>query len=166
MAAVGEKLEPYEVIATGPRQAKITSLDDALKELPRRHVMRVEKYYIDTTSQINAAVPEFVGRDIRGYWSYADKAVHLNSKLYVKNTIFHEVGHAAYSTGIVPFPQKPLWKAWYQKATAGQIKYPSQYALTNEGEFFAECYSHYYLKKYHLIDDGIKKWFDKTFKGG
>lgn len=167
VAAAGEKLEPYTIDATGPREAKVPTLEAALKDLPRSHAMRVEKFYIDTKSQLYASAPELRGQAINGYWSYADKAVHLNVKTgFTKQTIFHEVGHAVYSTGGVPYPQKPLWQAWYKKATFGQIKYPSQYALTNESEFFAECYTHYWQKKYHLIDDGIKKWFDKTFIRG
>ncbi|MCK4760214.1 MAG: hypothetical protein KAT69_09190 [Candidatus Aminicenantes bacterium] len=165
LKAVG-RIEFYKIEATGPRQAKVASLEDALKELPRRHVMRVEKYYIETPNKMYLECPHFKG-EAAGYWRYGDKSIHLGSKWATnKQVIFHEVGHAAYETGIVPYTQKPLWKAWYEKAINYQIKFPSQYALTNEGEFFAECYSHYHLKNYHLIDDGIKKWFDKTFKGG
>lgn len=163
IAALGFEPKPYVIEATGPRAEKVKSVDDALKELPPRHVYRVEKFHIDTTSQINAQVPSFKGQDIAGYWDRVDRSVHLNSKWYDKGTIFHEVGHAVQETGgFIPLKQEAVWKAWFKKAEFGQIKYPSQYALTNEAEFFAECYSHYYAKNYHLIDDAIKKWFDKT----
>ena len=159
-------IEYYKIEAAGPRIQKISSVEESLKKLPSRHTFRVEKYHIDTTSQFNAQVPAFKKRDIAGYWMYSDKSVHLNSKWLTEQVIFHETGHAVYETGIVAFNQKSLWKAWFHKAEMWRIKYPSQYALTNEGEFFAECYASYYQKNYHLIDDGIKKWFDKTFKGG
>ena len=166
IAAAGEKPKPYEIEATGPRRERIKSVESALKELPRRHAMRVEKFHIETTARISADVPAFKGKDIAGYWRYGDKSVHFNAKWMDKGTVFHEVGHAAYETGIVEFTQKPVWEAWYKKAAQQQIKFPSRYSLTNVDEFFAECYSNYYMKRYDLIDTGIKKWFDKSFKGG
>ena len=157
------EIKPYVIDATGPRARKVGSLKKALDELPGRHVNRVGKFHIDTTNKINANVPSFKGQNIAGYWDPLDKSIHFNAKWMDKSTVFHEVGHAVKDTGgFIPLNQKPVWTNWFKKAKLGQIKYPSQYALTNESEFFAENYSHYYQKNYNLIDDGIKKWFDKT----
>ena len=165
VAAFKRPPKAYEVTATGANQVKITTINDALKDLPYRHAHRVEKYSIETPAQFNKRAPYFKNRpNVQGSWEYSEKTVHIKSQWVNKQVIFHETGHAVYETGVFSPAQKPMWQAWWKKAVDGKIKYPTEYALTNAEEFFCECYSHYYLKNYELLEPEIKRWFVKTFR--
>lgn len=84
---------------------------------------------------------------VSGYYKPKIKRIVITaSSLSDGWTLIHELGHHVYDW-LMCHSQRLEWDMVYSTFDLEYIEWPSEYAKRNTGEFFAECYAIYYIKR-------------------
>lgn len=93
---------------------------------------------------------------------------------YMRSTIQHELGHTVhYQTllmqknkfiGSISYSLQQEWHSLYQKYNPNGMSWLSEYGMTNDREFFAECTVLYMERSAAGMPDDVKAFFDKLLK--
>jgi len=78
----------------------------------------------------------------------------------VKEILYHEVGH--HLVDKLPLRQRVEWSKLYVRGINHGYKFPTEYAVTNKEEGFAECYGYYRSKREKEMDSIFVKWFKEN----
>ena len=133
---------------------------DNLDALPQEHIKLVSKYSIDTYQDfVDAGHPKAAG-----WYDEYTKVVHIQWAYASRHALYHEIGHAVYYG--LSCKEMDMWYSWWEQAKAGMMKFPTDYALMNAAEFFAECYGWYWEKAWYpgFLDKKTIQWFDRKMK--
>jgi len=128
-----------------------------LDALPQEHIKLMSKYSIDTYQDFEDAGHSTAA----GWYDEYTKVVHIRWDAASRHALYHEIGHAVYYT--LPRKEMDMWYSWWEQAKMDMMKFPTDYALMNASEFFAECYGWYSEKEWYpgFLDKKTIQWFDR-----
>lgn len=148
----------------------VKDLQRTLSKLPAEHVNIVSGgYHIGTDAELAKIFGPGWEKRYAGFFKTEYDAIYIKAGYVKERYIFHEIAHAVDRFKWYPSKRK-FWVDLLAKARKRLVDYPTTYSLTNEGEFFAECYSFWVYSKVEAsswylkhIPKAAVDWFEKNY---